>query len=164
MVLIFVMNQSQAFQNLFGEAFITEVMTAYGNNGVLGIGNMSCPNGVLERLLTNLSMVIRTSIRDPVGAPVVREDPRVRHRRLLDAWAREYQGDNPDGFPDDPEQRLARFRVIVNPKIQGDDENRNPANWEQNIVAYNRNVLSLLGGKRKKTRKGTSKRTRKSRR
>jgi hypothetical protein len=168
-VFFFVRRQSQAFQNAYAEQYINDCILAYDGrggpevmSGFAGIregngeifANISCPNGIVERVLTTLSNVIATGI--PGGLPVVqRAEP--RHPQLERWFQYLYGAEELAEMPQEPRRR--RFREYAREQIRRLGADNNPDQWEADIRTYTRDVVNIaVGGERRSNRRKTLKR------
>lgn len=159
------LNAYPAIQTTFAENVVTQNIEAYRDEGVtLGtyqLGqHISCPNGVFERHLMELStaLTLNAGARVPgPGAPRVPAPPRdvdiynpPERKRLYDTWLQRYVQ---SGVP----VSVDGFKAFVREKIPTlDPPNNNPANWPPEeldaYVAEEGTQYTLTGGGKRRRR------------
>lgn len=147
--------QSEGFQTLWAENFVTDCIEAYDARiaSYQPGQRISCGGGIAERSLMAIGNILSTGsdAPPPVLTPEQMSSARnMRRTGLLSRWLQLYS----TGLGDQEftEQGL---RTFINTKILESDEDNNPADWRDAINTFvdSEGVRMMMGGARKYPRR-----------
>jgi Ca2+-binding EF-hand superfamily protein len=149
--------QSEGFQTLWAENFVTDCIEAYDARIATyqPRQHISCGGGIAERSLMAIGNILSTGSAAPPPPPVLTplqmEGARnMRRTALLSRWLQLYS----TGLGDQ-EFTEEGLRTFINTKIRGSDDDNNPNDWRDAINTFvgSEGVRMMIGGARKYQRR-----------
>ena len=156
--------QSEEFQTLWAENFVTDSIEAY--DAIIATyrpgQSISCGGGIAERSLMAIGNILSTgSGTEPNAAAAVAvlspeeilSARNLRRTILLDRWLELYSRENAEevSLP-----TVEELRAFINRKIQESDEDNNPDDWRDDVTTYVESPgvrMMMEGGARKYPRR-----------
>ena len=159
--------QSEEFQTLWAENFVTDSIEAYNARiATYQPGqSISCGGGIVERSLMAIGNILSTgSGTEPNAAAAVAavavltpaeilSARNVRRTGLLSRWLELYSRENEEEGRDNTVEEL---RAFINRKIQESDEDNNPNDWRDDVTTLVESEgvrMMMEGGARKYPRR-----------